>query len=466
MLQTPIVSLIDVISIVVTNAPNDGIKPAYLPIQEALNKASAAGGGTVQLPPGVFNCEDNTLVVPRNVDFNGASSVYVNGGDAGSTLKFSGEDVICLLFENSFNSQLRNMSIDGTELSGANNKGIYGKGIWLSNIAQISVKGIPPDKGYGIYYDTNTDYEPGVTWGAQHNKITQVECADGYIYFSGTDDSNGVTTTVLDTIRGYKIGGKYCQLTIINGTVEGFIDIGYDFDDGAFITLIHPTIEGPGTVGVSIGSGASVYIEDAVWQGFTGPTRVSGIATDIDTYGGAITNQTIMSLVNPTLLSQASNFEINGLVQEYIENVNLTGGTQSSAKLWKRYNNGALVTDHQFKNHLFIDHSIVTNSTSLFDVATFPIPNGHGLYFSITAEGTQVGDDQYSASISAVVKRSGGVLTITESAILRAGSAIQVHVVDGGSGNAVIKFLPGAANVSTANFTIEVRGPWLPYTLA
>lgn len=353
--------------------------------------------------------------------------------------------------------------IAGTTIT-ALGTGTGGTGTYtVSNSQTLASRAMAAAKGNSILFDTN----PAGTFGGQHNLLEEVECADGLIALKGVSATDGVTTTVFNTVRGYKYYLYHSQGVLINSTAESFYDIGFAFDgNGTQFTMVGCDIEGTGDTGIAITGGATVREMGTIWAGFSGATRVSGTMASMRSYG-SYESQQALSAGNSYLWELFGGLVGTGttpnFISEYVNVDSVTGGAQTANRVWKRLLNGAEVTDHDWKEHAFVKKAITTSATTAATVLTIPISNGLGTRISVHCYGTQIGDAAFSNTRDAVVCNNGGTLAITSGAQLTCGSSGTINFTASGA-NLLVTWTPTTANTSTANFNIEIRGSWTSYT--
>lgn len=330
-------------------------------IQAAINYANSIGGGTVTLPKTAngYNIGTTGLTLYPNVVLQGVSSGYVNSGNRGTVLYYSGTGS-AIYGQNLLDSQIRNIVIDCFAATGANVNGFWGNGIWKSTLFGVTVRNIGTFVTASITGNTLTvtgvvagsstlavgqnviakglgsgvtitalgtgtggagTYTISVTlgspiasttmvvtkgvgirldtdsgFGGQHNLLTQVEVPDSLIALNGNSGSDGVTTTTFNTIRGFMYYIKHSQGVMINATAEGFPDVGFAFDGiGTKMLMLGCDIEGSGNIGINITGGAEVTPIRTIWAGWNGTTRISGTAAPFTAYGAYESQQALSS---------------------------------------------------------------------------------------------------------------------------------------------------------------------------
>jgi hypothetical protein len=331
------------------------------------------------------------------------------------------------------------------------------------------VRGLTLAKGYAIAIDTNPDAfgppSPANAWGAQHNYLEQIEVPDGTILFVGTGASDGVTTTVCNTIRGYQYEIASSQIVFINSTAEGWsTGIGFNFYGvGCYGLMLGCDIEGAGSPGIQIDGNAEVREMGTIWAGFSGAVKVNGYMASMRSYGGAFEWNADLTVGVPAKLSLAGNKNVSDFVSEYLYPVSITGGAQDGYRLWKRRNTGVDITDHNWQQHAYIQKAISTAATSAVTIFTIPVPSGSGLRLLAHAAGSQAGNTSYSNSRNCNVMNASGTLTIVQDTQVTAGDAGAISFVASGA-SVLVQWTPTTVNASTGSMTLEIRGPWTSYS--
>jgi hypothetical protein len=453
-------------------AVGDGVINDAAAIQAAIDSVAANGGGQIWFPTGEYNIGTTTLNTSQNIILNGDVTRYAGNTPRGTSIIYTGTGA-AIYGENILDAQILNLDIDCTGATGTfpNGYGIYLNGCWKSTLRNVTVRGLTLAKGYAIAIDTNPDAfgppSPANAWGGQHNYLEQIEVADGTILFLGTGANDGVTTTVCNTIRGYQYEIASSQIVFINSTAEGWTTgAGFTFyGPGCFGLLLGCDIEGPGSPGINVGGFAEVREVGTIWAGFSGAVRVGGTdpMAPMRSYGGRFQFLSELLATNtPTSILSAGNQNNGGYISDYVVPTNLSGGSQTAHRLWKRLSGGTEYTDHDWQQHAFVQKAISTSSTSATTIFTIPVTNGTGLKLSAHAQGTQIGDNVYSNSRGCNVMNQGGTLTIVQDTQVSCGSLGAISFVASGS-NVLIQWTPTTVNASTGNMNLEIRGPWTSY---
>lgn len=324
-------------------------------------------------------------------------------------------------------------------------------------------------KGASILIDTDTAAGP---WGAQHNRFENIEAPDGLIALAGVSGGNGVTTTVMDTVRGCMYSVAYSKVTLINATAEAWPDNAYAYSytgGGTVVNMIGCDIENNST------TAAAIYADVAAewhqygtdWNGYQGTdaSRVTGNESPSKCWGGPfqfIQPQASNGTSYPILQAGIAAVNYSMATMEMVP-VNQVGGSTEGFWLLSRFIAGVRRITHQLQKHAFIEKSITTSSTSAQTVWTIPVPNGRGLKLSVHAEGLQIGDTGFSNFRNGSVFNNGGALTAGGDTQTTNGANCQITFTTSGT-NVLVNWTPTTANTSTANFTLEIRGPWTSYT--
>jgi len=283
--------------------------------------------------------------------------------------------------------------------------------------------------------------------------------------FYGVGVSDGTTTTVCNTIRGYQYEIASSQIVFINSTAEGWsTGIGFNFYGvGCYGLMLGCDIEGAGSPGIQIDGFAEVREMGTIWAGFSGAVRVNGYMAPVRSYGGAFEWNADLTVGVPAQLMFAGNKNVANFVSDFLYPVNVGGGSQDGYRLWKRRNTGVDIIDHNWQQHAFIQKEISTASTAAATLFTVPIPNNSGLRLSAHAAGNQAGSTPYSNSRNCNVMNNGGTLTIVQETQVTAGDTGAITFVASGS-SVLVQWTPTTANASTGSMTLEIRGPWTSYS--
>jgi hypothetical protein len=443
-------------------AVGNGVANDAAAIQAAIDSVAANGGGQIWFPTGEYNIGTTSLNTSQNIILSGDVTRYAGNTPRGTSIIYTGSGV-AIYGENILDAQILDLDIDCTGSTGTypTGRGIYLKGAWKCTLRNVTVRGLTLAKGYAIAIDTNTG---GPTWGAQHNYLEQIEVADGTILFYGSGASDGTTTTVCNTIRGYQYEIVSSQIVFINSTAEGWTTgIGFNFyGAGCYGLMLGCDIEGPGSPAINIGGGAEVREMGTIWAGFSGAVKVNGYMASVRSYGGAFEWNADLTVGVPAQLMLAGNKNIANFVSEFLYPVNVGGGTQDGYRLWKRLNTGVDIIDHNWQQHAFIQKAISTSSTAATTLLTIPIPTGSGLRLSAHAAGTQSGNIPYSNSRNCNVMNNGGTLTIVQETQVTAGDTGAITFVASGA-NVLVQWTPTTVNASTGTMNLEIRGPWTSY---
>jgi hypothetical protein len=468
--QTVQTKLEQYVSVKDFGAVGDGVADDSAAIQAAIDAVNTGGGGQIWFPQGKYNIETTGLVIYQNIILSGDVTRYGGSTTRGTSIIYTGTGS-AIYGENILDAQILDLDIDCTGSTGTypNSFGIYLNGCWKSTLRNVTVRGLTLAKGYAIAIDTNPDAfgppSPANAWGAQHNYLEQIEVPDGTILFVGTGASDGVTTTVCNTIRGYQYEIASSQIVFINSTAEGWsTGIGFNFYGvGCYGLMLGCDIEGAGSPGIQIDGNAEVREMGTIWAGFSGAVKVNGYMASMRSYGGAFEWNADLTVGVPAKLSLAGNKNVSDFVSEYLYPVSITGGAQDGYRLWKRRNAGVDITDHNWQQHAYIQKAISTSSTSAVTLFTIPVPNGSGLRLSAHAAGTQAGNTSYSNSRNCNVMNAGGTLTIVQDTQVTAGDSGAISFVASGS-SVLVRWTPTTVNASTGSMTLEIRGPWTSYS--
>jgi hypothetical protein len=461
-LQTVQTKLEQYVSVKDFGAVGDGVANDRVAIQAAIDAVSAGGGGQIWFPQGSYKIGTTGLTIYQNIILSGDVTRYAGSTARGTSIVYTGTGA-AIYGVNILDAQILDLDIDCTGATGVypTGRGIHLDGCWKTTLRNVTVRGMTLTKGYAIAIETNTS----ALWGAQHNYLEQVEVADGTILFYGVGASDGVTTTVCNTIRGYQYEIASSQVVFINSTAEGWTSgIGFNFyGAGCYGLMLGCDIEGSGSPGIQIDANAEVREMGTIWSGFSGAVRVSGYMATVRSYGGAFEWNAALTVNVPAKLSFAGNTNVSDFVSEYLYPVNIGGGAQDGYRLWKRRNTGVDITDHNWQQHAYIQTAISTASMSAVTLFTVPIPNGSGLRLSAHAAGNQIGNTSYSNSRNCNVMNASGTLMIVQDTQVTAGDAGAISFVASGA-SVLVQWTPTTVNASTGSMTLEIRGPWTSYS--
>jgi hypothetical protein len=465
---TVCLKLAQIVSVKDFGAVGNGVVDDSAAIQAAIDAVNTGGGGKIYFPQGKYNIGTTGLVVYQNIVLCGEVTRYGGSTTRGVSLIYTGS-ADAIFGENLLDVQILDLDIDCTGSTGTypTGRGIYLNGCWKSTLRNVTVRGLTLAKGYAIAIDTNPDAfgppSPANAWGAQHNYLEQIEVADGTILFVGTGASDGVTTTVCNTIRGYQYEIASSQIVFINSTAEGWsTGIGFNFyGAGCYGLMLGCDIEGSGSPGIQTDGFAEVREMGTIWAGFSGAVRVNGYMASVRSYGGAFEWNADLTVGVPAQLMLAGNKNVSNFVSEFLYPVNVSGGTQDGYRLWKRRNTGVDIVDHDWQQHAFVQKAISTSVTSAVTIFTIPVPSG-GLKVSAHAQGIQAGDGAYSIARDCVVSNNAGTLTVLQNTQLTAGAANAISFTASGT-NLLVQITPTTVNASTGNMNLEIRGPWTSY---
>lgn len=431
----------------------------FTSVQAAINAVNERGGGRVLLNNGVVNLGARGLTIHANVVLEGAAGRYSGDTTRGTTLVYTGRGA-AIHGANILDSQIRNIDIDCTGAVGRNVRGVHLSGVWKTTLANVTVRGVTPAKGYGILFDTVGASAPH---GAQHNYLEQVECADGIIRLQGVSASDGVTTTVLNTVRGYQYQIVHSQGVAINATAEGWTTgPGYLFDgDGTSFTMVGCDIEGAGSPGIRITNGASVREIGTIWKGFSGTRRVDGETDSLRTYGGPLEFTSQMTVATPVDVARhGDNHAI--YLRDVLHPDNVTGGSQSGGRIWYRRIDGTEVQEADWRFHARPKKSLVVSGVRRHTLLSIPVPNGSGCKVRATIWGVQAGDGAYTNYRECLVMNNGGTLVRNILAAENLGVNMSLGFV-GRRDNLLILCTPTTANASTVNVVVEIVGAFGAY---
>jgi hypothetical protein len=370
-----------------------------------------------------------------------------------------------ILGTNLLNSDIKNLSIDATNATGTSQRGIYLKGAWLCTLKNARVKGIGRADGYGILIDTNAGAH-----GAQHNYLERCECADGVIRLAGTSGSDAVTTTVLNTIRGFQYEIADSMVTLINATAEGWVTgAGFTFTGFADNLMIGCDIEGAGSPGIDttgITSGSTREIA-TIWDGFTGTTRVSGDLADWVFQNSGISLVNIGQAVGN--MKGMAWSDKNAAYARWLPSANdVSGGTQDGHMVLQRNNSGAGLTNQlELRRVLRLEHSLAIANVAT-TVLTIPIPTNVGIRITAHATGIETAAGAFSCWRTCLAVNSGGTVTTTVQAEeeIAAGGATPAFTYTISTTNILVQFNHGSATPTTINFIFEINGAIANYTKA
>lgn len=449
-------------------ATGDGVTNDRAAIQAAIDDANAAGGGQVFFPVGQYLVTppapgEPGLTVYGNIVLMGEAGRYAGNASGRAVSLIYGGEAAAIFGQNLLDTEIWNLDLDCLAAAGSDVRGFHGNGCWKSILRHVTVRGVTPAKGYSILIDTKPGGQPSQSWGAQHNYLEEVESADGVIRFEGVGGSDGVTTTVCNTIRGSQYEIVSSQIVFINSTAEGFsAGPGFDFSGaGCHGVMLGCDIEGAGSPGVRIAGAAEVRELGTIWGGFTGALRVEGETAPLRSYGGRVLISTALQQGVPKRIFEVADLNADYIAEDIVP-TSVVGGTQAGHRRWLRREANALLVDHDWRDHAFLRTTLAVNGVAPVVLFRAPVTNGAGLKLTAHIHGVQLGDGPYSASRECVVQNYLGSLTIAQSAPLTVGINMALEFVSDGA-EVLVRATPTTANASQVNATLEIVGPWTTY---
>lgn len=438
----------------------------YATVQQAINQVHAVGGGRVRLNSGIINLGTTGLVMRHSVVLEGAVGEGGSITDRGTRLVYTGTGA-AIYGQNIVDSQILNLDIDCNGATGANVRGVHLSGVWKTDLKHVRVYGVSPAKGYGILFDTIGVPSPD-NFGAQHNLLEQVECADGIIRLQGLNGSDGVTTTVLDTIRGFQYQIIHSQGVMINATAEGWATgPGYLFDGvGTNFTMLGCNVEGAGSPGIRITNSATMRETGTTWVGFSGALRVDGTTASLRTYGGALEFIAPLVAATPVDIGRYGD-NASVMLRDVLMPDNVTGGEQASGRITYRRVGGAEIMAADGRFHGRPKKNFPTSATGQVTLWRVPVINGAGVKLRVTIWGTQSGDGLYLNYRECVVLNNGGTLSKSALApeILGVNMSLDFAIGTGPDAECILVVAnPTTANPSVIQAALEVVGQFGAYS--
>jgi len=432
----------------------------FTSVQAAIDAVNERGGGRVLLNNGTLDLGTTGLTIHANVVLEGAAGRYSGATTRGTTLVYRGRGP-AIHGVNILDCQIRNIDIDCTGAVGRNVRGVHLSGVWKTSLTNVTVRGVTPAKGYGILFDTVGISAPH---GAQHNYLEQIECADGVIRLQGVSATDGVTTTVLNTIRGYQYQIVHSQGVAINATAEGWATgPGWLFDgDGTNFTMVGCDIEGTGSPGIQITNGASVREIGTIWAGFSGVLRVDGATESLRTYGGPVEFTRQMTVATPVDVARHGDSHAVYL-RDVLHPDNVTGGSQSGGRVWYRRIDGTEVQEADWRFHARPKKSVAVSGARRQSLLSIPIPASSGCKVRATIWGVQVGDGAYTNYRECLVMNNGATLETNMLAAENLGVNMSLGFA-GRRDNLLILCTPTTVNASTVNVVVEIVGAFGAYS--
>lgn len=448
------------------NAVGDGTTNDRAAIQQALNDVNALGGGRVVLPrpAASYNLGTAGLTLYGNVVLEGQAGRYAGSTTRGVTLTYSGTGA-AIFGENILDGQIVNLDIDCTGATGTSVRGIYLSGVWKTTLRNVTVRGVTPAKGYSILFDTVGTLDP---WGAQHNYLEQVEVADGIIRLEGRSGSDGVTTTVFNTVRGYQYQVVHSQGVAINATAEGWASgPGWLFDGvGTNFTMVGCDIEGPGSPGIQITNSATVREIGTIWAGFSGAEKVSGAMATLRSYGGEFEFSASSLTANvPRLLATYSDRNAT-FVQDELVPTDVAGGTQEGHVRRTRKIGGANFITHDGSQETTPPVKVVSSGAASTPVTilSFPIPTADtGLNVEVSVCGFMPGEGRFMIRNTGHAVNTGAGLSVVSGTALSVGTSSQLSFTSSGD-NLLARFNPGGSGATGLQVYCRVLGPYKGHT--
>jgi hypothetical protein len=480
----------------------------HVEIQAAIDAVNTAGGGVVWFPKPVSEYHIGTvgLVAYQNVRLVGEVTRYAGATARGVTISYDGTGGYAISGENLLDATIENLDIDCTAAAGPDLVGIYLNGAWKCTLRNVTVRGASADKGYSILIDTNAG-----TWGGQHNYLEQIETADGVIRIAGTSASDGVTTTVINTCRGYQYDFVHSQVTLINVTAEAWTNgSGFNFDGaGCYVTMLgcdvelQPVAAGsfvvgqgyqivttgttdftgvgaanstPGTsftaTGAGTGTGTAVLSSSAitisnnatvrefgtVWAGFAGPSRLNGDMATLRSYGGRYEYVGAYSADTAEVVEDIGDNTVARYVSREMYPVDPIGGQQDGYYRWKRRVAGTEVLTHEYRWHAIRHHTRTNINNAASTVLTVTLPTGGGVCVRAMAWGVEAAIKATCMYDFVAINDGGTVQTPVRGNGLESPTTGMVFTGAVSGANFLIQFEHGSATPSTVNFVFEILG--------
>jgi hypothetical protein len=454
------------VSVLDFGADPTGATVCVTAIQNAINAVSAAGGGIVNLPPGQYNLGTGSpaISIPSFVhlvgqgDATGGTTAGKNTellyGGSGTAVYAQGMSILCSDF-----------SIQATAPSGTTMIGLEHDGGWFGTYQRLSIRGIPAANGNVVKVTSGP-----VAYGCYFTCFDQVDGSNGSWLITGRNANDGITTFTMKDCYVQNASFAYAQGVLLNGSYTSNTGAILYFSTSCFFSLIGLDIEGSATSAICINDNTSVIKEfGTIWQGWSGTTRVLNAGSNMSYLSyGPFSSQQTLTANTPVLWNElggqaSSTANAIDFVSDYVLPTNVIGGSQSASRYWMRYNNGANIIDHQWREHAYITKSITTSSTSPYTVWTIPVAPSEGLRLSVFAHGSQIGDTAFANSRNCNVSNNSGTLTLAADTQLTAGSTDAISFVASGQ-NVLVQWTPSTANTSTPNFNLEIRGLWSSYS--
>lgn len=446
-------------------AVGDGVTNDRAAIQAAIDAVNDAGGGEVWLPMKQYLLGTTGLTMRGNVVLKGAVGRFSGNpggpGTRGTTLTYSGTGA-AIFGQNILDSQILNLDIDCSGATGTSVRGIHLSGVWKTTLRNVTIRGVTPAKGYAILFDTVGVSGP---FGGQHNYLEQVECQDGIIRLQGASSSDGVTTTVLNTVRGSQYQIYHSQGVAINATAEAWTTgPGWSFDgDGTDFQMVGCDIEGAGSPAIQITNGADVRETGTVWKGFTGAVRVSGDVASLRTYGGAIEFKSALVADTPKLIGTYGNSDAD-FASDYLIPTNVTGGSQTGYRERRRMIGGAEFVFSDEGQWAVIKKTVNVATTSQVTLASLPVAPTKGATIEVTVRGFQPGDGWFNITRTADVI-NGNPLIITQPAQRTTGALNQLSFsADDTNDLVLVRWAATTATSTDVEVTVRVLGAYAGYT--
>ena len=448
-------------------AKGDGATNDSAAIQAAINAVSAANGGIVFVPTGVYNLgtASPAISITSYVQLIGEGSNYTNPDSNGLGTEFIYGGSGTAIYAQGMRIKCSDFSIRATAPSGTTMIGLEHDGGWFGLYQRITINNIVPANGLAIKVTSGL-----VAYGCYWTCFDQVD-ADGQAWLiNGRNPSDGITTLTIKDCAGQNMSFAYAQGVILNGSYTSNTGSIFYYSTYCNFSMIGVDIEGAATYGIVCNDNTSVIKEfGTIWNGWTGTTRVQPSGSDFSYLSyGAFSSQQELAANTPSLYAEvggqaSSNAAFINFISDYILPTNLTGGAQDASRYWMRYNNGANIIDHQWREHAYITKSITTNSTSTYTVWTIPVPTNNGLRLSVFAHGSEIGNTAFANSRNCNVSNNVGTLTMTQDTQLTAGDLSAISFAISGQ-NILVQWTPDTSNTSTPFFNMEIRGPWTSYS--